>query len=272
MDQQTNINSNSDNKWTRENFRRSRHRNGSGVITGIFLVAIGAGLLIDKMNPELPNWIFSWKTFLIVLGLYIGAKHNFRSGGWFVPIIIGSVFLVIENFPDLAIRPYIWPIAIITVGLIIILKPKIFRPKNYGNKDSGNPDDNNSGFKGFGWDSDNASFTSEDVVESTNIFSGSKKINLSKNFRGGEITNVFGGSELNLSKADIQGRVVLEVTCIFGGTKLIVPPDWNIQQEAVAIFGGIDDKRPITGMQESPDKILVIKGTVLMGGIDIRSY
>lgn len=271
MDQQTTSNSHSDNKWTRENFRRSRHRNGSGAITGIFLVLIGAGLLIDKMNPELPNWIFSWKTFLIVLGLYIGAKHNFRSGGWFVPIIIGSVFLVIENFPDLAIRPYIWPIAIITVGLIIILKPKIFRAKT-GNTNADGSGGDNSWSKSFSWDPDNASLSSEDVIESVNIFSGSKKINLSKNFRGGEITNVFGGSELNLSKADITGRVVLEVTCIFGGTKLIVPPDWNIQQEAVAIFGGIDDKRPITGMQESPDKILVIKGTVLMGGIDIRSY
>lgn len=268
MDQQTN--SNTDNKWTRENFRRSRHRNGGGAITGIFLVLIGAGLLIDKMNPELPNWIFSWKTFLIVLGLYIGAKHNFRAGGWFVPIIIGSVFLVIENFPDLAIRPYIWPIAIIAVGLIIILKPKMFRARSSVNP--GGNDDNDKGYKSYSWDDDNASFTSEDVIESTNIFSGSKKINLSKNFKGGEITNVFGGSELNLTKADIKGRVVLEVTCIFGGTKLIVPPDWNIQQEAVAIFGGIDDKRPITGMQESPDKILVIKGTVLMGGIDIRSY
>jgi predicted membrane protein len=269
MDQQTNSNSNTDKRWTRENFRRSRHRHG-GAITGVFLVLIGAGLLINKMNPELPNWIFSWKTLLIVIGLYIGAKHNFRSGGWFVPIIVGTVFLVIENFPDLAIRPYIWPIAIITVGLIIILKPKMFRARSSMNQDG--YDDDNKGYKGHSWNDDDASFTSEDVIESTNIFSGSKKINLSKNFRGGEITNVFGGSELNLTKADIKGRVVLEVTCIFGGTKLIVPPDWNIQQEAVAIFGGIDDKRPITGMQDSPDKILVIKGTVLMGGIDIRSY
>lgn len=256
-----------DHKWTRENFRRSR-RDG-GALTGLFLVLIGGGLLLNKMYPEIPNWIFSWKTFLIVLGIYIGAKHHFRAGGWFVPIIIGTVFLVIENFPDLAIRPYIWPIAIISVGLIIILKPKLFRSRlTHTNPDGSEKD---KGSKDFSW-CDDTSFSSEDVIESTNIFSGSKKINLSKNFRGGEITNIFGGSELNLTKADIKGRVVLEVTCIFGGTKLIVPPDWNIQQEAVAIFGGIDDKRPITGMQESPDKILVIKGTVLMGGIDIRSY
>ena len=254
-------------RFTRENFKRSRGEK-DGAITGVFLVIIGAAFLLNRMYPELPNWLFSWKTLLITIGLYVGVKHNFRGGGWAVPIIIGSVFLFMENFPDLAIKRYIWPIVIIAVGLFIIIKPKICKPK--WKKD---PDDPGQGQSSLApYDESGASFSNEDVIESTNIFSGSKKINLSKNFRGGELTNIFGGSELNLSKADIQGRVVLEVTCIFGGTKLIVPPDWNIQQEAVAIFGGIDDKRPVTGLQEHPEKILVIKGTVLMGGIDIRSY
>jgi hypothetical protein len=42
----------------------------------------------------------------------------------------------------------------------------------------------------------------------------------------------------------------------------------------VAIFGGVDDKRPMlanpTG--EETNKILILKGTCLLGGIDIRSY
>ena len=254
-------------RFTRERFRKTRGER-DGVVTGLFLVLIGAAFLVNRMYPELPNWLFSWKTLLITIGIYVGVKHNFRGGGWAVPIIIGAVFLFIDNFPDLAIKQYIWPIAIIAVGLFIILKPKMCKSKwQQNNTDPANPVSYDQPF-----DERGASFTNEDVIESTNIFSGSKKINLSKNFRGGELTNIFGGSELNLSKADIQGRVVLEVTCIFGGTKLIIPADWNIQQEAVAIFGGIDDKRVITGLQENPEKILVIKGTVLMGGIDIRSY
>lgn len=252
-------------------FERRMNRGSNNVITGIFLVLIGGGILLNKMYPEFPDWIISWKTLLIVIGLYVGFKHNFRGGGWAVPIIIGSVFLVMENFPDIPLKRYIWPIVIMAVGLFIILKPKFCKIST--GKDNNDPD--NPGYAGNSTQSSfdkSASFSSEDVIESTNIFSGSKKINLSKNFRGGEITNVFGGSELNLSQADIKGRVELEVTCIFGGTKLIVPADWNIQQEAVAIFGGIDDKRPFHNVQQSPDKILVLKGTVLMGGIDIRSF
>ncbi|RYY71696.1 MAG: hypothetical protein EOO13_02215 [Chitinophagaceae bacterium] len=259
------------NSWKENRFERRMNRGNSNVITGVFLVLIGGGILLNKMYPEFPNWIISWKTLLIVIGLYVGFKHNFRGGGWAVPIIIGTVFLVMENFPDIPLKRYIWPIVIMVVGLFIILKPKFCTTnKGGGNSDPGSPDKLSSGNTG-GYDK-GASFSNEDTIDSTNIFSGSKKINLSKNFRGGEITNVFGGSELNLSQADIQGRVELEVTCIFGGTKLIVPADWNIQQEAVAIFGGIDDKRPFHNVQQSPDKILVLKGTVLMGGIDIRSF
>lgn len=255
-------------RFTRERWRRSRGER-DGAITGIFLVIIGGAILLNKMYPELPNWLFSWKTLLITIGLYVGAKHNFRGGGWAIPIIIGSVFLFTDNFPDLAIKRYIWPIAIIVVGLFIILRPK------FGKSTWSMDDDNNKGTLGNNSNPINengANWSHEDVIDTTNIFSGSKKINLSKNFRGGEVTNIFGGSEINLTKADIQGTAILEVTCIFGGTKLIVPPDWNIQQEAVAIFGGVDDKRPVTGLQENLSKTLIIKGTVLMGGIDIRSY
>lgn len=260
----------SDNPQTQDTqrrpFRRVRNER-DGIFLGLLLVVIGAGLILNRMYPEMPDWIISWKTFLIALGVFLGAKQNFRPGGWVAPIIIGTVFLLIENFPDLSIRPYLWPIAIIVFGLMIIFKNKYktrfsydSNKENYTNVSSSSIDDRG------------ASYSNEDIIESTNIFSGSKKINLSKNFGGGEITNVFGGCELNLSKADFKGRIKLEITNIFGGTKLIVPADWNIQQEAVVILGGIDDKRPVNDVQVNPDKILVIEGTVMMGGIDIRSY
>lgn len=250
----------------RNSSRRRRHSNDS-VATGLFLLLIGCGLLMGKMFPQIPGWIFSWKTFLIALGFYLGYKNNFRLGPWIAPIIVGIVFIVKQNFYGLPIAHFIWPIAIIVVGVALIVRPR-FSKSNNG---LSNPTAPNEPAPNMDADHD-ATWSAEDIVESTNIFSGSKKINLSKNFKGGEIVNVFGGSELNLTKCDIKGRAVLEVTCIFGGAKLVIPADWSIQQEAVAIFGGIDDKRPILEMPENPSKVLVLRGTVLMGGIDIRSY
>ena len=72
-------------------------------------------------------------------------------------------------------------------------------------------------------------------------------------------------------QADIKGKVRLEVVQVFGGTKIIVPANWTIHSEMVAIFGGIEDKRP-PQLNSIPDKILIIEGTSVFGGIDIKSF
>jgi hypothetical protein len=70
--------------------------------------------------------------------------------------------------------------------------------------------------------------------------------------------------------------VVLDLTQIFGGTKLIVPHHWKVQsKDLVAVFGGVEDKRPMLGSTSPTDensKVLVLKGTCIFGGIDIKSY
>jgi predicted membrane protein len=110
-----------------------------------------------------------------------------------------------------------------------------------------------------------------DVLDIVSIFGSVRKNILSKSFRGGEIVSIFGGSEVNLTQADIINVAELEIVQIFGGTKLIIPSNWNVRSEAVAILGGVEDKRELrTGV--TPDKTLIIKGTTIFGGIDIVSY
>ncbi len=46
----------------------------------------------------------------------------------------------------------------------------------------------------------------EDYIDAVTVFGGVKKNILSKNFRGGDVTTFMGGTELNLTHADIQGR------------------------------------------------------------------
>src|SRR6478735_9384712 len=120
---------------------------------------------------------------------------------------------------------------------------------------------------------DNISATEDDYINSTSVFGGTKKLVLSKNFKGGEVETIMGGAEINLTQADIQGRAILNVTQIMGGTKIVVPSNWDVKSsDMAAILGGIDDKRIIQPGGVSPNKVLVIKGTSILGGIDIRSY
>ena len=94
----------------------------------------------------------------------------------------------------------------------------------------------------------------------------------SKNFQGGDLINIFGGSELDLIQADFNGTATIDLITIFGGTKLLVPSNWNVKSEAVTIFGGMDDKRKMQVTQEASGKTLLIRGTVIFGGIEIKSY
>jgi predicted membrane protein len=103
------------------------------------------------------------------------------------------------------------------------------------------------------------------------IFGNVKKLVYSKNFKGGDIVSIFGGTEINLTQADFNGEIVIELVQIFAGAKIIVPPHWQIRSEMVAVFGGIEDKRNPQANYDT-DKVVVLNGTTFFGGIEIRSY
>lgn len=235
-----------------------RNRNGR-IIGGLLIVVIGLILLAKKAGLELPDWWFSLETILIAIGLYLGIRHSFRGFGWAIPILIGG-FLLIDNFyPEYQIEEYTWPLVVIGLGLFIMFRA--------GKK-------NRSGKKWQASQTD-AEDAGDDYLDSTVIFGGVKKNIISKNFRGGEAVTVFGGTEINLTQADVNEPIVLELTQVFGGTKLIVPAHWKVQsKDMVAIFGGIDDKRPPVSSPttDERDKVLILKGTCMLGGIEIRSY
>jgi predicted membrane protein len=251
----------------RESYLSNRGNHGH-IWTGIFILLVGVAALLKVSIPDLPSWIFTWQMFLIALGLFIGFKHGFRGGAWLILIMIGTAFLLRDIFPDLAIRRYIWPVLLIGIGAFLIVRP---RRKSW-EQCAWNEKKNTSSQNSSSILSEGETWSQDDFVDSTSIFGGDKKNILSKNFKGGDIVNIFGGTELNFTQADIQGKVTIEITTIFGGTKLIVPSNWEVKSEAVTIFGGLEDKRSVAPATELSGKILLLKGTVIFGGIEIKSF
>jgi len=258
--------------------------NNSGkVIAGLIIVIIGSLLLVNNIAFGLPSWIFYWSNILIIIGLFIGVKHNFKNGSGIILIIIGSFFTLKEALDHVIDFDKIgWPALIMALGLFLILKPKSdFNTRNKWKRKSdkwkakfGEHDP----FMANPAEDPNLNPNAEkktsnlDYLDSVNVFGGSHQIVYSKNFKGGEITAVFGGCDVNLTQADFEGEVVIDVTAVFGGTKIIVPPGWLIKSEVTAIFGGLDDKRSVQPLVDVPTKILIIKGVAMFGGIDIRNY
>lgn len=255
-----NNNNNNENEMWRK-WERS-HRRGR-VFGGFILVGIGVLFLMKEMGVEIPHWIFTWKMLLIVLGLFIGVKHAFRHVGWIVLVTIGSAFLIEDLYPGIKISFIIIPALIIFAGLFMIFRPKRKCREHRYKKWHQYQD----------WKRNTATGSSEDYIDSTSVFGSVKKNIISKDFKGGDVSAFFGSAEVNLSQADINGKVVLELSQAFGGTRLIVPPHWEIQSELVSVFGGIADKRPVhKEVHADASKILVLKGTCFFGGIEITSY
>lgn len=263
-------------------------------VAGAILLIVGVLLLINQFDFFfLPNWLFSWEMMLIAIGFYLGSKNNFRNSASVILIIIGSAFLLEEIIPGLRSRDIAWPIMIICFGLWMITK----RNKKIKLNDWGNRSGNKKDWKEYktaeepvvDYTVPPASSSTEtpplsvdenpytrrsdaDYIDAVSIFGGVKKTVLSKDFKGGDIVNIFGGVELDFTQANINGQVTIDITQFFGGIKIIVPPHWKVVSDLAAVFASVDDKRIRTAAPIDGDKVLILKGTSFFAGVDIRSY
>ncbi|NOW97668.1 LiaI-LiaF-like domain-containing protein [Mucilaginibacter sp. SG564] len=272
--------------------------NKGKAMAGVILLAVGGVLLLRQFADFLiPDWIFSWPMWIIACGLYFGAKHNFRKASWSIMIILGIIFLLNDNIGN-ADR-IVWPIAIIGFGIWLILRRgrhnewerntkdgKWSKQDGKWSKQAANFDFGKNDPEAADYaikdgddvppkDPNNPPFgyhNGDDYLDAVSIFGGVNKTILSKNFKGGEIVNIFGGAELDFTQADISGRVYIDITQVFGGTKIIVPSNWQVVSDLAAVFAGVDDKRIRSTASPNNDKILVLKGTSIFAGVDIRSY
>jgi len=264
-----------------ENIENKDMVNRSGKVwAGFIIVGIGALLLLRNFGLGLPHWFFNWSVWLIVIGLFVGARHNFRSSGWFVMVLIGSYFTLDDILDDYEMPHVALPIAIVALGLYLILKPKNTidyrkdrwkrRKERFDKFEYVNPVGQEQ--EPIEPTSDDREKYSNDYINSVNVFGGSNQVIYSKNLKGGEVVAVFGGGDLNLTQSDFEGQIILDVTAIFGGVKIVVPATWQIKSEVTAIFGGVDDKRAIYPATEQANKLIIIRGVVLFGGVEFKSY
>jgi hypothetical protein len=265
-----------------EDNKKTKNSDEARVVGGLILVTVGAALFIRNMGYiDLPYWLFTWPMILILVGIYSGFKHNFSNMGWIIMIAVGSFFLVDDFLPNLKLEPAFWPLVIVGFGILFIIRP---RKKNF--RSEWRYTDKN-GRQGMSADKisaedlkfeDQPSYTpgpgdKSDYLRIDSVFSGVDRTVLSKNFKGGKISCVFGGAEVDMTQADINGIVMLKMDVVFGGVKLMIPGNWSVSSEIDGAFHSVDDKRRHNpGMTTDPNKVLILKGSCVFGGVDIKTY
>ena len=227
------------------------------VLLGGILIILGGLFLLNTMNVldfRFTRVVFSWPFIMLVIGLFVlvNTEKKFLGG---VLSGVGALFLIPRIFPQVDYDGgIIIPLFFIILGVYIILKRRKV--------------DTVEGFTTA------TSNVNKDKIDDVSIFGGGTKIISSSNFQGGNITAIFGGSEINLINCQLaEGDNVLDVLCVFGGTTIILPKEWNVVINVTSILGGFSNKairNPSVVIDQS--RTLHIKGLAMFGGGEVKTY
>ena len=169
--------------------------------------------------------------------MYIG---NNKDKTWSTIITLAGVAFLLNNLDvlDFNVFSLFWPIVIILVGWSIIRQ---------GHR------------KVIVQSGDDNYFA---------MMSGTESRNTSKDYKGGKVTAIMGGVDIDLRNAVIKKNATLEVFALMGGVEVKVPRGWVVKSQAVVFLGGIENKADDVTKAGAPTLTLV--GNVVMGGVEVK--
>lgn len=224
------------------------------VLLGSILIGLGGIFFLNSLDIFDFNFgrvIFSWPFFFIVIGMYLTLNTSRKMVGGIIAGL-GFIFILPRIFPSIDYDgSVVVSIFLIAFGSYIILNQK---KKTEVTDELGQ--------------------ITKDVIDDVAIFGGGTKIVSTDNFRGGNITAVFGGSEIILKGSKLaEGTNSIDILAIFGGTTIVVPNDWNVVMNVTSIFGGFSNKS-IKDPNRTVDlsRTLIVKGLVVFGGGELKTY
>lgn len=214
-------------------------RSSGQVLIGLVIIAVGLALLLYNLDVGGSPWRY-FPSVIVVIGVWALVRTGFRQSA--APLLLIAVGVavqlsILDEVPD-GVRAAIWPVLIILIGLLLIF-----------------------------WRSSRGQATSDGGASYVAVFRG---VQDRVNGPLGEIqaTSIFGSVELDLREARIdQPPAIIDVSCLFGGVDIRLPPDAAVANDVLALFGGVEDKRPATGS----DAIAInLRGTAIFGGLRLQ--
>ncbi|MBW2276339.1 MAG: hypothetical protein JRF63_02540 [Deltaproteobacteria bacterium] len=237
----------------------------AGLTIGGGLIIMGSGFLLNRLGllGELAAWQV-WPAFLVWMGLLkiiVGRSVQHAIEG---VIVIGVGAVAGAHYLGYIHLEWgvIWPVLLIIGGLFIFMgavRSTRRRSKKRRSPSTGGESETVSS---------SSSFVDGDVV----LGSREERID-SEEFEGGEIRCVMGGFNLDLRDARIKGAEAhLQVRAVMGGIELYVPDDWSIVIKGSPMLGAFEDKtRQRRAAEGAEAPRLIIEGSVVMGGVEIRN-
>lgn len=268
------------------------------LIIGLLIILLGGTLLADNLG-----WFDArhalrvlWPLALVVMGIaMVRHPQQKRSRGWGWVLIAGGTWIFADKIGwiHISLGQLILPGILLFVGGSLVLRSLSGPPGGTspgGTTNDARTTDTSTGSASTSSSSASsgpsttgtssgasASFGSSatmndqaEFVRSFAMLSGHELRPVSRPFRGADLSAIMGGIKLDLTSARMEGdRAVIEVFAFWGGVEIYVPPDWTVSSEVTTLLAGFIDKRRPTSVV--PTKHLVIKGMVVMAGVEIKN-
>ena len=233
---------------------RSNSRVPAQVVIGLLVAAFGVLFLLDNLNIiYLRHVIFFWPLAFIASGLVALFSDGPRSGRVTGIVLVAIGVAMLGNrlgYEFISWRTF-WPLVMIALGGLILYRTLGGRVVHVNTKP---------------YTKDDA--RSDNVVDITAILGGFERRVSAPDFRGGEITAIMGGCELDLREATLATEAVINVFAVWGGITIKVPPDWTVILHGTPVMGGFTEK---TARPPDNSKRLVVTGYAIMGGVEVRN-
>ena len=227
-------------------------RRFGSVLWGLALVAVGVLIALRAFNVLNFDLFFNgWWTLFIIVPCFISLLTEREKLGSFIGLAVGVVLLLACQgvFSFGLIWKLILPFIAVVVGVKLIFgavcNKKAYDTEIEVRKENGG-----------------------NLKRITATFSAQNVDLTGEEFRGVELTSVFGGIKCDLRNAVIKSDSVVNVCAIFGGIDILLPENINVKISSNSIFGGFSDKRVVR--RSDADFTVYIKGNCIFGGVDIK--
>lgn len=266
-----------------------RHPNFVRLLLGLGIIGLGLLFTLDKLDiVDVRDYWSWWPVILIAIGVARILEPSPRSGplGGVILLVIGGWFLA-YNLELVEYRLWdFWPVLLVVVGGSMVWRATSGRGEEAPSESAPTPAGPGPALGGVpGSVPPGAAFgapvsippptvaasdsTAAPTMSAFALFGGLERRSTAPDFRGGDITAMLGSCNVDLRGAGLaSGRAVIDTFAFWGGIELHVPEDWAVEVQGTPLLGGFADKTRRGG---SPNKVLVVRGVALMGGVEISN-
>jgi predicted membrane protein len=217
------------------------------LVVGVLIVVVGLLFTLENVGlTDASGYLRYWPVALIALGLLkLWQGTGGALCGGFIFLFAG-VWLLLQGMGIVTISLWnLWPMLLVFAGASMVWRGMRGR-----------------GVEAVGGDT-------HATVSAVAVLAGVNRGSTSKAFRGGDITAVLGGCQIDLRQATIEGDAVIDVFAMWGGIEIKVPENWSVTGRVTPILGGYEDKtRPV---RDGTNQRLLVRGLVMMGGVEIKN-